>query len=818
MAKISNTTAYPNITPVASDYLVLTDTTQSSLTKTVTVQALADFIDGEVTLLEVLNASPNPIPGPADAYNNSSPWNGAINLGANVIGVGNVAYISLDAGYNGGSAVDRITLSNGHLKLSDVNSDLILNGGEIKADTNQDLTFVVPSSGFGYKFKGGVVPISLDAGISPTEPLENFNVFAKAAVGVEVTNGNMSFTAQGTGNITATANDITLDSTNDALVSGGADATVQAGNTLFLRTDGSIGSKIQLGGPASNSRPDDVAIEAEDEINLKTFTGTAQLKVTGVDGIVSVTKHKFEQKADFLLDVQANGSSGNAGEVLTSGGIGNPTSWSSTSALTVGSVEIDVHIQAASTIATFLPGMPVFIANNPAGPNQYPAVDLSTPGPLNPKQPSIGIITTTTAKGNDAKAMVSGEVDIDTTQIDGAANINDVVYVGTYDAVASPLGLTVNRPSGLGVGVQNVGVITKTGANGSMQVSCVGRINDLPNIAANNLWAGNASGEPVSQDVIAIDVANEDITIGKGNATSSTVLASRIQAEVVFGDAAGTIGANNLQYGRASLGSAIAGSQNNTAVGIEALGNLTTGNSNIAMGTAAGKAISTTNSNIAIGHLSADNATGDLGNENVAIGFGTLGNTTANTTSSNVAIGHNTLNSLTTGINNTSVGHSSSFTTTTGSNNTCIGKNAATAGTTVGDLVAVGGSSSGGSQSVTIGALAESGTEAVSVGHEANSGAPSNNSVAVGQSADAQDDCISIGKNSTAVQRLGGNPMLAFSALIAQAMANAYVYPDNNAALAAGLQPGDVYCVNLSAAGIPVPGGAGGPCVMAIVY
>ena len=60
--------------------------------------------------------------------------------------------------------------------------------------------------------------------------------------------------------------------------------------------------------------------------------------------------------------------------------------------------------------------------------------------------------------------------------------------------------------------------------------------------------------------------------------------------------------------------------------------------------------------------------------------------------------------------------------------------------------------------------------------------------------------------------------MLAFSALVAQAMANSYVYPDNNAALAAGLQPGDVYCVNLSAAGIPVPGGAGGPCVMAIVY
>jgi len=129
----------------------------------------------------------------------------------------------------------------------------------------------------------------------------------------------------------------------------------------------------------------------------------------------------------------------------------------------------------------------------------------------------------------------------------------------------------------------------------------------------------------------------------------------------------------------------------------------------------------------------------------------------------------------------------------------------------------VGSFSSGGSQSVTVGSLAESATESVSIGHEANAGAPSNNSVTIGQSASAEDDCISIGKSAIAVQRLG-NPMLAFSAVIAQAMANAYVYPDNNAALAAGLQPGDVYCVNLTAAGIPVPGGAGGPCVLAIVY
>ena len=57
MAKISNQTAYPAITPVAGDYLVLTDVSDSNKTKTVTVQAIADFVDGEVTLQEVLDAS-----------------------------------------------------------------------------------------------------------------------------------------------------------------------------------------------------------------------------------------------------------------------------------------------------------------------------------------------------------------------------------------------------------------------------------------------------------------------------------------------------------------------------------------------------------------------------------------------------------------------------------------------------------------------------------------------------------------------------------------------------------------------------------------
>ena len=56
MAKISNTTVYPNQSPVQlSDYLIGTDASNLE-TKTFTVQALADVIDGQVTLQEVLDA------------------------------------------------------------------------------------------------------------------------------------------------------------------------------------------------------------------------------------------------------------------------------------------------------------------------------------------------------------------------------------------------------------------------------------------------------------------------------------------------------------------------------------------------------------------------------------------------------------------------------------------------------------------------------------------------------------------------------------------------------------------------------------------
>jgi len=119
MAKISNTSAYPNITPQASDYLVLTDTSDSNATKTVTVQALADFISvGNVTLQEVLDAG-NTATEDINLTGNYT-GTGNITLNGNYIGVGNInnqGNLTLTAGVGtfpqvdiNGGAIDNTTI------------------------------------------------------------------------------------------------------------------------------------------------------------------------------------------------------------------------------------------------------------------------------------------------------------------------------------------------------------------------------------------------------------------------------------------------------------------------------------------------------------------------------------------------------------------------------------------------------------------------------------------------------------------------------------------------------------------------------------
>ena len=620
-------------------------------------------------------------------------------------------------------------------------------------------------------------------------------------------------------NISVRAGDKAIISAN-----GSSYGAQPAGSVMLYNQNDDIivnanGGQITIGGTYPN-RPTGLDLGPIDgDITLNAFSAGSQIILQANSSIVSADLHQFNDIADFKSNggFLLNGVGGTVGDIVVSQGPGSPLAWQNVSDLTVGAVVSGVHIGAASTLANFLPGTPVFVSNTPSGPNNYPTVDYASPTPT-VKMPAIGLIVTATAKGNDAQIMMSGELDVDTTSIRGAASINDIVYVDVYDAVASPLCLTVNRPDGATTEVQNVGVITKVGANGSMKVSAIGRSNDLPNIVANELWAGNASGVAESQNALTVDVAASTVNVGNGRATSNTLMDTKMSAQVVYGDASGPIGTKNVQYGVESLQNALAGSGDNTAIGMATLNNLTTGISNVALGNNAGNAISTTNNNVVVGMNALDAAAG-AGNENIAVGGGSMGNTTGAGAEATVAIGHNALNSLTNGANNVAIGHSVGFALTNGQRNVIVGRNANVVNGGDSDSCIIGQGALGEGDCVVMGVSAEAGAEAVAIGRESNAATPTTGSTAIGHLSSAGVDCIALGKDANALGKIGGNPMLAMPALIAQALANVYVFPDNAAAVAAGLVAGDAYCVDLSPfiGGYPAPG-AGGPAILAFVY
>lgn len=101
----------------------------------------------------------------------------------------------------------------------------------------------------------------------------------------------------------------------------------------------------------------------------------------------------------------------------------------------------------------------------------------------------------------------------------GSAAVGDVVYV---NAARSPgdLMLTRNKPAGTSL-IQNVGIITKTGAQGSIQVTATGRTNDLPNLAQGSIFLGDSNGAPS-----ALSIGTNAYVLTSNGTTASWAAAS----------------------------------------------------------------------------------------------------------------------------------------------------------------------------------------------------------------------------------------------------------------------------------------------------
>ena len=130
--------------------------------------------------------------------------------------------------------------------------------------------------------------------------------------------------------------------------------------------------------------------------------------------------------------------------------------------------------------------------------------DASNPA----KMPAIGIAATDlqpTGTDEDGDAIVMGDFDVTISPPYSGLEPNDILYVAVGGGLP-----TQTKPTGASNLIQNIGVVLKTnGASGTqckaLKVSCIGRSNDLPNLADGLAWVGNTSG--VATPTALADVA-----------------------------------------------------------------------------------------------------------------------------------------------------------------------------------------------------------------------------------------------------------------------------------------------------------------------
>ncbi len=144
------------------------------------------------------------------------------------------------------------------------------------------------------------------------------------------------------------------------------------------------------------------------------------------------------------------------------------------------------------------------------------------------KMPATYVLNENLADGDEGEALAVGYIQgINTTGlIEG-----EIVYV----AVGG--GWTQTKPTGSAL-IQNLGIVTKVGTNGSGVVLGSGRSNDLPNIKAGSFWVGNANGVPtavatssfisVSQTSSFAKLNNDNTFTGENQFNNTTIFSSNI--------------------------------------------------------------------------------------------------------------------------------------------------------------------------------------------------------------------------------------------------------------------------------------------------
>lgn len=147
-------------------------------------------------------------------------------------------------------------------------------------------------------------------------------------------------------------------------------------------------------------------------------------------------------------------------------------------------------VEANSTISK---GDPLYVSGFNSG-TSIAIVDKADASDPN-KMPSVGIASDNISLGATGEMKVIGIANsINVNAIPSLGSnplVNDIIYV------ASGGGLTSIKPTGTNL-IQNVAIVLKASGSGSLQVTAIGRSNDLPNIPQGNIWLGDSNGVPAA--------------------------------------------------------------------------------------------------------------------------------------------------------------------------------------------------------------------------------------------------------------------------------------------------------------------------------
>jgi hypothetical protein len=339
--------SYPEKTSTTgTDQVLISDSQDDKKTKYVTMQTIADYIDGEVTLQEVLQT------GSSATGNTGNNWAGNMSLtqGGNIVAPQIARRFIVDVNGLTGGGSNKTAYLVGDLEIAG-------NGASDAGDLNMSGSFEVVGNGTiagNLNMSEATSNIIFSGGVITSTALWGVGIRPSAGQNIELdtgAGGNITLTGSGTADlianmggiidITSTGNATFSTGTKDYLIADAASgSTTLEGKSTFIYTRGATGSVISIGGTTANTRPDSIMSQAENIFQVKTTTGTSRFYMHGgssvnTPGINSVSPHSFYDEirlggtaATFndtdgsVLTAGTAGSAGTAGDLLSSQGSG----------------------------------------------------------------------------------------------------------------------------------------------------------------------------------------------------------------------------------------------------------------------------------------------------------------------------------------------------------------------------------------------------------------------------------------------------------------------------------------------------------------